>query len=171
MKGENFKIGIISDTHDNLENLRKVIFWLKKEDILFLIHCGDVTTFETLKEISKSFPRKIYLSLGNVDRDTNLEKYSNFFDNVEIFSEYGEIEVEKKKLAFSHFPKIAQKLAKTQKYDIVFFGHLHYPSENKIGKTRLVNPGNLAGLYFKPSFVLFDAKNEKLELKLVEKIK
>ena len=49
------KIAIISDTHDNLANLKKAIDWIKKEKIKIVIHCGDIFKPETIKEILKRF--------------------------------------------------------------------------------------------------------------------
>jgi len=68
------KIAIISDTHDNLENLKKFLDFAKKEKIDVLIHCGDVTNGETLKEIEEKFEGRIYLALGNADIKDSLEK-------------------------------------------------------------------------------------------------
>jgi uncharacterized protein len=67
------KIAIISDTHDNLENLKKFFDFAKKEKIKILIHCGDVCNGETLKEIEKNF-KEIYLCLGNADIKESLLK-------------------------------------------------------------------------------------------------
>ena len=84
-----------------------------------------------------------------------------------VFEESGQIKIGGKKIAFCHFPEIGRDLAKTQKYDLVFYGHTHKPWEEKIGKTRLVNPGNIAGLFFRPSFAIYDTKTGKLELKIL----
>jgi len=165
------KIGIISDTHDNKENLKKTLSFLKKEGIKILIHCGDVATEETLEYILENFEGRVLLSLGNVDKDHQLEeKIREKKKNLEIFSDFGEIKLGNKKLAFCHFPEKGEELANTGKYQIVFFGHLHYPKEKKIKNTKLINPGNLANLYFKATFLIYDLENDKLELKFLEKL-
>jgi len=166
------KIAVFSDTHDNKENLKKALSFLKKEEIKILIHCGDVAGLDTLEYLLENFEGKIFLVLGNVDRDYQLKEKirENERKNLKVFSDFGEIDLENKRLAFSHFPERAEELAKTGKYNIVFFGHLHYPEEKKIKKTKLVNPGNLANLYFKPTFLIYDLSNDKLELKFLEKL-
>lgn len=165
------KIAIISDSHDNLTNLKKAISWIEKEKIKVLIHCGDVASAETLKVILENYSGKIYLVMGNMDEDYSLKKELNSsmdYSRIEIQNKIGEIEIDNKKIAFTHFPKIAKELAKSQKNDIVFYGHLHMPWQKTIGKTRLINPGNLAGLFFKATFAIYDTETDQLELKLLE---
>jgi putative phosphoesterase len=175
------KIAILSDTHDNLANLKKAIFWIEKEKIKIILHCGDLASIETLEEILKNFSGKIYLVLGNMDKDYQLHEHLEHFDvlennrmlnlkRVKIEREFGEIEINNKKIAFCHFPKIALELSKSQKYDLIFYGHTHKPWQEKIGKTKLVNPGNLAGLFFKATFAVYDTKTDEIELKILEKL-
>ncbi|MBT9171416.1 MAG: hypothetical protein DDT18_01791 [Actinobacteria bacterium] len=167
------KIAIISDSHDNLANLKKAISWIEKEKIKVLLHCGDMSSSETLKMILENYSGKVYIVLGNMDKDYFLEReLSSFKDSsrLKIEEKISEIEIDGKKIAFTHFPKIAKELAKKQKYDIVFYGHLHLPWQKKVGKTRLVNPGNLAGLIFKATFAVYYTETEKLELMILEKI-
>ena len=166
------KIAIISDTHDNLPNFKKAISWIKKEGIEIVIHCGDVCAPATLREVLKDFSGKMFLVFGNVDSDhswTTKLAYESFLQ-LKVFREWGEIEIEGKKIAFCHFPELAKSLAFTQDYDLVFYGHTHKPWEEKIRKCRLVNPGNLSGFPFKPTFAIYDTKTDNLELKILEKL-
>jgi len=193
------KIAIISDTHDNLANLKKAVDWIKKEKIKTIIHCGDIFKPETIKEILKIFKGEIYIIFSPADADfTKIPKDS--FKNLprtKIYEEFGKLKITGKKIAFTHFPEIAKTLAATQEYDMVFYGHTHKPSmttstrfyerksfvakqvevallgkpwEQKIRKTRLVNPGNIAGIFYKPTFAVYDTKTNKLELKILEKL-
>lgn len=165
------KIAIISDSHDNLENLKKIIDFLEREKIKILIHCGDVASLETLEEILKRFSGKVYLVLGNMDRDYKLEEKIQLLPKkLKFGKEFLEIEIGKKKLAISHFPDLARELAKTQKYDYVFYGHTHLLSKKAIQKTKLICPGEVAGIFFKSTFLILDLENESLEIKLVEKL-
>lgn len=163
------KIAIISDSHDNLANLNKAIKNIEAEGIKTIIHCGDIASLETLKELSRIFKEKVLIAFGNMDEDylknmgSDLKKIPKF----KFFGQVGEVRMGKKKIAFTHFPAIAKKLAATQDYDIIFYGHTHKPWEETIGKTRLVNPGNLAGLLYRATFAIYDTKNDELKLKFV----
>lgn len=166
------KIAIVSDTHDNLANVKKALGWIRKENIKVLLHCGDVCTSSTLREIMKDFAGKVFVVFGNVDGDYYRKTKPSFkeFSNLKVFPELGEIEFRGKKIAFCHLPDFAKALSKTKNYDLVFYGHSHKPWEEKIGTCRLVNPGNLANLFYKATFAVYDTENDKLELKVLEKL-
>ncbi len=167
------KIAIISDTHDNLPNLKKAVSYIKKEKIKLIIHCGDIFKPETIKEILKDFKGKIYLIFSPADADFSQIPRDSFsgIKNVKVFKEFGQIQIKNGPfIAFCHFPEIAENLINQQKYDLVFYGHTHRPWEEKIGKTRVVNPGNLAGIFYKPTFAIYNTKEDKLELKILEKL-
>ena len=180
------KIAIISDTHDNLPNLKKAIAFIKKEKIKTIIHCGDIFKPETIKEGLKNYKGKTYIIFSPADADFSGIPRNAFkgMSRVKIYEEFGEFRKDGKRIAFCHFPEIAKNLADTQKlapyraakggsgagYDLVFYGHTHKPWEEKIGKTRLVNPGNLAGIFYKPTFAIYNTKTDKLELKILEKL-
>lgn len=152
------KIAIVSDTHDNLANFNKIIGWLNKEKIKVILHCGDICRQETINEAVKNFKGKIKFVRGNGDFD------------LESIPEKMEIELDGKKIAFVHYPKIAKEMAESGKYDLVFYGHTHKPWEEKIGNCRLVNPGEVAGQRFKPTFAVYDTETDKLELKILEQL-
>jgi hypothetical protein len=159
------KIAIISDTHDNFATLKRAVDWVKSQKIKLIIHCGDVSKEDMLKEALGDFNGRIFLSRGNCDIDD-----FKSIPKSKMFEEFGEIKLVDKKIAFSHFSKIAQGLAISKKYDLVFYGHSHKPWIEKIGKTKLVNPGNLAGVYYKATFATYDTKTEELELKILERL-
>lgn len=186
------KIAIISDSHDNLANLEKAFSFIKKEKIETVIHCGDICSSSTLEEILNNFSGKFYLALGNADGDylknLNLQEFSNakiwahrhsdcvgmpalqkFQSKIEISVQQniGKIAAENKGIAFCHLPEIARELAQSQEYDFVFYGHTHKPWEEKIGRTKMINPGNIAGLYYRPTFAVLEPKTQKLDLQIL----
>jgi len=163
------KIAIIADTHDNVASLKKAVNLIKKEEIKLIIHCGDIFLPDTLKESLKSFQGKTYIIFSKADADFSRipEKSFKSLPRSKVWEEFGEAKLGGKNIAFCHFPEIAGDLAKSQKYDLVFYGHTHKPWEEKIGKTRLVNPGNIAGLFYRATFAVYDTKTDKLELKIL----
>ncbi len=155
---------IISDTHDNIENLKKIIDFLNKEKINLILHCGDICNQETIDEAQKKFKGEIYFVRGNGDYD------------LDIIPERMEIVLGGKRVAWVHYPDKAKALAESGNYDLVFYGHTHRPWEETISNPsinsgrpcRLVNPGELAGQRYKPCFAVYDTETEKLELKILE---
>ncbi|MDD4996358.1 MAG: YfcE family phosphodiesterase [Patescibacteria group bacterium] len=162
-------IAIISDSHDNIPNLKKFFDYCQKEKIDTIIHCGDLCKINCVIESwPKNFEAKIHFVYGNADI---LEELNNkIFSNLKIYGQIGEIFLENKRMAFTHFPGQAKKLGETQKYDYVFYGHDHKPWEETLKKTALVNPGNLAGIFYKASFALLDLEKNELSLKILEEI-
>ena len=166
------KIAIIADTHDNLATTKKAVDWIKKNKIKTIIHCGDVFKPEIIKEISKNFKGKIYTIISPADASFSKVPFDSFkkIPRVKIHEEFGELKIGGKKIAFCHFPEVAEELVKRQKYNFVFYGHTHKPWLKEIDKTMAVNPGNLAGIFYKPTFAVYDTERNKIELKILEKI-
>ena len=158
------KFAIVSDTHDNMANFNKAINFLNKEKIEIMLHCGDISNQETINEAVQNFNGNISFVRGNADY--------NLHDVPDSLS----LDIGGKKVAFIHYPDLAKKLAENGNYDLVFYGHTHKPWEEKVparpggGICRLVNPGELAGQRFKPTFAIYDTETDKLELKILEKL-
>jgi len=159
------KIIIISDSHDNLPNIDEALRIIKREKIETMIHCGDLTSVRTLNYLRRNFFGKIYLALGNADY--NLEEKEE--DNLKIFSDFGEICLGDKKIGFCHEPAKAKKFLAEGGFDLIFYGHTHRPWEENIGRTRFINPGNVAGLIHKASFAIYDTIKDELKLKILYK--
>lgn len=151
------KFAIVSDTHDNMGNFNKAINFLNAQKIEVMLHCGDICNQQAINEATQNFKGKIYFVRGNGDYD------------LDAVPEKMELGLDKKKIFFNHYPDIAKKAAESKKYDLVFYGHTHRPWEEKIGKCRLVNPGELAGQRYKPCFAIYDTQTDKLELKILER--
>ncbi|OGZ78601.1 MAG: hypothetical protein A2528_01330 [Candidatus Staskawiczbacteria bacterium RIFOXYD2_FULL_37_9] len=160
------KIAIVSDTHNNWANFKKAIEWIKKEKIQLIFHCGDISSQETIDDARKLFENDIKFVKGNADYD------------MPDLPDFMELEIENKKVTFAHFPAEAKKMAQSGKYDMVFYGHTHKAclarrslGEGGGGKSKeclLVNPGELAGQFYKPTFAVYDTATGELSLKILE---
>jgi hypothetical protein len=150
------KIAIVSDTHDNLTNLRKIISWLNENNFQFILHCGDVCTQATLYEMNKMFKGEIKAARGNMEID---------LDHLPLVQE---VKIDNKRIAFVHYYAKALQLVKD--HDLVFYGHTHEPWGETIGECRVVNPGTAAGMFNKATFAIYNTETDKLELKILEKL-
>ena len=162
------KIAIISDSHDNLENLKIFFDFAKKEKTDKIIHCGDLTDLQTLKYLASNFSGEVFLADGNVDVDFIEKDKVKKYANVKLVGKTGNLEFDSIKIGFCHYPEDAEKLAETGVFDHVFYGHTHKPWQEKRGKAILSNPGTLAGMFYKATFAVLDTKTNKLELKILE---
>lgn len=166
------QIAITSDIHNNEVNLEKVLRYCTEHKITTLICCGDLASKEVLDYVNDNFAGVIYYTFGNADYTElreldSLEKYRNTF----LFKDFSEIEIEKRKIAFVHFPREAKKLAETGKYDFVFHGHTHKPWEEMIGNCKILNPGNVAGEIYPPTFAVWSTENDNFKLLRIHDLK
>ncbi len=165
------KIAVFSDSHDNVPNLEKFLNWVNQSSIKEIIFCGDLCAPSILKKLlAVEFSGKIRMVFGNVTDREMLTMIAKDFPHVIHYGDLAEFEIDGENYAVIHYPDQAKDLAVSGKYDLVFYGHNHKPWEELVGKTRLVNPGTLAGLFQKATFAVYDTENKKLELKLLEKI-
>jgi putative phosphoesterase len=156
------KIGVISDTHDHLENIKKAINILKERNINTLIHLGDYCAPFSIPLLKIE---KVYAIFGNNDGEKLfLQKKANDSGFV-IDRGPKAINIEGRKIAIMHEPYELEAFRRSGIYDIVLHGHTH---EYYIKKDPLtVNPGELCGyLSGKPTFAIIDLG--KLECEIVE---
>jgi predicted phosphodiesterase len=78
--------------------------------------------------------------------------YTGRIDGVRIAATHG------------HLPGMLEELTRSGEYDYVFKGHSHQHKDERIGFTRLINPGALGGLHHEPRQVcLLDLESGKAE--------
>ena len=162
------KIAIISDIHGNEAYLARAKAIIDAEKLKIVICCGDIQDEELFKKLDK-WPQKVYIALGNADYRIreSLDRGTLWAEHAEVSLDYGVLNIDGAKIAYCHHDYLAKKLAAFGKFDIVFYGHTHTPWEEKIGKTILLNPGELAAQFGIPTFAIYDLKTMKAELRLL----
>jgi putative phosphoesterase len=158
-------VGIISDSHDNIWNLDKALAKLKDVDVL--IHCGDFCAPFIIKDYLAKFGKPVHCVYGNIDdREVN-KKLADEAENITFYGDEAEFELAGKKIAIRHMPDKAEELAKSGKYDVVFYGHKHKADIKKIGNTLFVNPGEIMGRLGNPTYAIWDTETDKIDIKEV----
>lgn len=145
-------IAIISDIHDNEPYLAAFLSYCREHAIAYLLICGDVGSLETLEKIPKNLFKKIYFVFGNADNFSAIDIPKKIINLGEsgIISDIGG-----RKIGLCHEPhKIKELLA--EQPDIIFYGHTHKPWVFVEGKTLLVNPGTLGGVFTPSTFAIWD---------------
>ncbi len=164
------KVAIFSDSHDNEYNIDIFVKWVCNVGVDKIICCGDISRVETLDCIVKQYSKEVHFVTGNADEDDDFMEIAKSISGVSYYKRFGELDIEGIRIAFVHYPGEAKKLAKTGKYDYVFYGHTHVPWKDKVDNCYVVNPGTLAGMFYRATFAIFDTETRELELKLVEKL-
>lgn len=172
------QVSILSDIHNNEVNLKKVLDFCATNKISTIICCGDLASKETLDFLNDNFFGNILYTFGNADYDDLRELDSQKkYRGTYIFKDFGEAVIEKKNVAFVHFPEKAKSLARTGKYDFIFYGHTHKPwiektRADKNGKEyTLLNPGTTAGEIYPPTFAIWNTENDSFKLIRIHDLK
>ena len=158
------KIGVLSDTHDNLTNLITALGTFRRLGIGTVIHCGDLTSLEMVSHF-EGF-RVIY-TLGNMDAASGaiVKRFHKL--NEENFSGIvfkGVIGGVQLAVAHSHIKGMVAKLLRQNHYKWIFHGHTHEKRNELIRGTRIVNPGALGGMGREPrSFCVVDMDTQSVE--------
>jgi putative phosphoesterase len=158
------KIGLISDTHDNIENILKAVTVFKDENVDFVLHAGDYVSPSAVESFAGI---KLIGILGN--NDTDVSGLSAAFDKIqgELKGEMFESIYDGIKLAVYHGTSSKKRdfLVKTGNYDVFVHGHTHRKVVNYIGKTLVINPGTANGWFFglKATAAVFDTNTRKIE--------
>ncbi len=142
-------IGIISDTHDNMPQIKRAVDLFNERKVEHVVHAGDFTspfTFRILRDLTCGFTG----IFGNNDGDKLLlQKMSRgrVFPQPHIF------ELEGRKIVLMHEHHIADALADSGHYDIVIYGHTHKPEIRKVKNTLVINPGEAGSWLYGKSTV------------------
>ncbi len=165
-------VAIISDVHNNTVNLKKVLDYCNDKAVEKIVCCGDLASAETLDFLADNFSGKIFYTFGNMDNDQlrNFEGVGEY-KNVKIFERFGEAKIDNKKIAFVHFPDIAERLCETGKYKFVFYGHTHKPWEETNNNCKMLNPGNVAGEIYLSTFAVWNTENDNFKLMRINDLK
>ncbi len=153
------KIGIISDSHDNIPAIESAVKIFNDYPVDFVIHLGDIVSpfcFDTLDKLNMDFIGVF----GNNDGEWLYleEKARN-----RLHKPPCEIELEGKSFVLMHEPFGIDKLAK--EYDYCLYGHLHKIDIRKTEKGHIINPGELCGyLTGKKTLVILDTKTNEAKL-------
>ena len=153
-------IGVVSDTHNNLKNRRKIIEIFNNLEVSLTVHTGDITNKNSLNEFSNLNCQLVGV-YGNNDRN-ELGLHEVATKNNFSFQEPPYIlNLNKRNIAVFHEPDLVMDfLSKNKEFDLILHGHTHRFREETIGNTLIFNPGESAGLMVgKNSIGLIDLKD------------
>jgi putative phosphoesterase len=141
------KIGLISDTHDNLKTIESAVQKFREKRIDYVLHAGDITTPEAVEAFAGL---KMIGVLGNNDLDK--KGLNTAFEKIggELRGELCEIEEDDLLIAVYHGTEFRKResLIQSGKYNVVVYGHTHKVDNKIVGKTIVINPGTANGWFF-----------------------
>ncbi|MFA7236977.1 MAG: metallophosphoesterase family protein [Phycisphaeraceae bacterium] len=165
------KIGLLSDSHGRAATTQRAVRLLIGHGAEMLIHLGDVGTVEVIDALLEPLPRDagpdaspldVYLVFGNTDWDADaLGRYARSL-GLHVSHPVGRLQCDGKTIVFQHgHQDAAMEAALASGADYLLHGHTHRTRDQRIGPTRVINPGALfrAAQY---TVALLNTENDQL---------
>lgn len=135
-------IGVIADTHDNMDKLKKAVDLFNERAVELVLHAGDYIAPFTSRELRRLECRMIGVFGNNDGEKLGLVKQFEGFG--ELHEGIHQLKLNGKTIAMTHCPEIAATLAGSGAFDVVIYGHTHR-AEIKGQRPLVVNPGECGG--------------------------
>lgn len=150
------KIGIISDTHDDLRNLEAALDILEAEGVTTILHCGDLCGLEVTRALAGF---EGWIVQGNMDRHLGLAQAVEETLGPGRLAWLHQPTLDGSAVAVIHGDneEVLGNLIAGGQYAYVFHGHTHRRRDQTVGRTRVINPGALGGRRWQSrSFCILD---------------
>lgn len=137
------RIGIVSDTHDQLRNVASIVAIFEAARVARVVHTGDITQPKTLRAFA-ALPVPLVGVYGNNDREREgleracAETGASFVDGPRELVWAG------RRVLVIHDPKELAP-ARLRGCDLLLHGHEHRPTHERRDGVLVVNPGECAG--------------------------
>lgn len=158
-------IGIVSDTHDNIYLIDKVIKQLNKREVDLVLHAGDYVSPFTVSHF-KPLKAELMGVFGNNCAERDLLKRVFKEIGAEVGGSFAEVSADGLKIALyhGHEENLLNSLINSRGYDVVIHGHTHKAETSKKGDTIVINPGEVCGyLTGKSTYALLNTKTRRVE--------
>lgn len=135
------RIGIISDTHDQVARTARAVALLKERGAEALIHCGDLTGPAVVRELGVLPSTFVF---GNNDFDEQGLRAAMDAIGGTCLGRGGEVTLGGRRIAVTHGDSLKEvrRLAAGAP-DYLLYGHSHAAADEREGPTRWINPGAL----------------------------
>lgn len=155
------KIGILSDSHDNIPKIRAAITFFNDANCDMVIHAGDFISPFSVKEFKNLIPRLVCVFGNNDGEKLGLKRILG--DQVHLAPHH--IKIDGKKVLICHEPYELAALIQSQVYDVIIYGHTHDIDIRQEKKTTVINPGECGGwLNGKSTIATWDTQTAKTTL-------
>ncbi|MFQ3610942.1 MAG: metallophosphoesterase [Fimbriimonadales bacterium] len=156
-------LGVISDSHDHMDNIRKVVDALNDHQVDLVLHAGDYVAPFVVNELSRLQTRLIGVFGNNDGERLGLMRRLSEIGQVSVQPLF--IELEGTRIAMVHEPEPVEAFARSGLYDLVIYGHTHQRDLRTVDNTVILNPGEVCGwLTGQASFALITLPERKVEV-------
>jgi hypothetical protein len=158
------QIAVLSDIHDRLDHLERVMAAVSARGAERVFFLGDGCAPFVLNDLAERFAGPIDGVFGNNDGDRFLLcRVAARHSHMTWHDPLAELEVGGRKILLTHYPEIGRRLAKSGEADAVFSGHDHQRYQHRFGAALWANPGEIMGRFGIVSFGLYDTVGHSFE--------
>lgn len=163
-------IGVISDTHDNVEAIERATEIFEDEGVEIVLHCGDFVAPLMLNYFSEF---ELHGVLGNNDGDaaTLQSVFDDLGDESELHGRFASLEFDGLSFAMLHgeHKDEVEAIVTGETFDIVCYGHHHERELSEQGRTTVLNPGAhvLAKSEADRTVAIVDTRTESVQFRSV----
>lgn len=158
------KIGILSDTHNDINTLQVILNHYRREGIKTVLHCGDLTSPENVKRFHGF---TLHLAFGNGDYLTaEMQEQVILLGTDSSAKRINTITIGGSRILITHGNMVQdlEEMKKNPNLDVICTGHTHSRENSSVGKIRIINPGAASRVGNPPfSYAIYDLENNYLE--------
>ncbi len=134
------KIGLLSDSHGRAEITARAITCLLNAGAELILHLGDIETEAVLEEL---VGHPVRLVFGNCDDARRLGAYAEHL-GLNVDHPVGSLLIDDRTITYTHgHLNSAMAAALSEQSTYLLHGHTHEPRDERVGETRVINPGAL----------------------------
>lgn len=154
----------MSDIHDRWDNFEKAIKITNDKGCEYLLFAGDFISPPGIK-ILKTFEGNTKFVWGNNEGEImGFTRQLDALPNIELCGNIYDGKIDNLKIFMNHYPEPSILAAKTGDYDVSIYGHTHEYHHEEIGKTLLLNPGEIQGYKTgKITFMILNTVNMEVD--------
>jgi len=137
------KLGVLSDSHDNVPNIERAVALFQAEAVELVIHAGDfVAPFAVAPLAQLECPLIAVFGNNDGERVGLARRFTDLGAPVE--PKMATAELDGVRIAVVHEPEPVDALAASGLFDLVIYGHTH-AVDIRNGPCMVLNPGETGG--------------------------
>ncbi len=137
------RIGVVSDTHNNLPNVRRIVELFNEANVDRVVHTGDITKPATL-DLLAGLTAPLVGVFGNNDERESLSETAGRL-GIELAEPPLELRWAGRNLLVVHDP-LELEGVDAAAYDVILYGHVHRQVIDYADGRLTFNPGECAGI-------------------------
>ena len=137
------RIGVVSDTHNNVANVRRIVALFNQASVCRVVHTGDITKAQTL-DLFADLSAPLYGVFGNNDVERESLERSASAHGFTFEDPPLRLDWHDRRIVVVHDPRDLEVLS-GDACDLALHGHTHFHRCERENERLIFNPGECAG--------------------------